>query len=151
MVGRVCCYYIFLHHFMSRRRKFLLSRAVEKIGGVKYQPCLPVRTTSEASPEISAKIIVISSPVNKPPPTMKCLNCGSQNVILQSSHAKPKPPNGLLWWLLIGWWLRTLLWLLTKILQLFGHRFDEHDKKHLNSKIFICQNCGYSWSPKSSE
>jgi len=78
---------------------------------------------------------------------MKCPNCGSQNVTLQSSKAKPKPPKGIVYWLLIGWWTRALLWVLTQILQLFGHDQIEAADTARSRKIFICQNCGFSWLP----
>lgn len=83
---------------------------------------------------------------------MKCKNCGSENVSVQmvsESELKNKH-HGVLYWLLIGWWWKPLLWIFLTIPMLigtlFGHKKQKLVTKH--SSMAVCQNCGYNWKIK---
>lgn len=83
---------------------------------------------------------------------MTCNKCGSSNVNVQmvsESQLKTKH-HGILYWLLIGWWLKPLLWIcltLPMIIgSLFGHKKQKIVTKH--SSMAVCQDCGNSWKVK---
>jgi len=80
---------------------------------------------------------------------IKCPKCLSDNIHIQIiSEIKLKNQHhGLLYWLIIGWWLELLLWFFLTIPRLliavFGHKKQKITQK--NHKEAICQNCGHSW------
>lgn len=80
---------------------------------------------------------------------MKCPKCGSENVTVQmvtETNLKEKK-HGILYWVLIGWWLKPILWLFLTlpmiIIAIFKpkkYKTESHTKK-----MAVCHNCGKSW------
>jgi len=81
---------------------------------------------------------------------MTCPNCGSQNVSIQTvSETKIKTKHhGCLYWGLIGWWLKPLLWIFLTLPMLIIAIFrpKKYKAKTVLKKIAVCQNCGKSWN-----
>ena len=80
---------------------------------------------------------------------MKCEKCQSEKVnvqVVSESQLKTKH-HGILYWLLIGWWLEMFLWLFLTlprlIFALFGHKKQKIVTKHKN--MAVCQECGHTW------
>lgn len=80
---------------------------------------------------------------------MTCNKCGSSNVNVQmvtDSKLKTKH-HGIIYWICIGWWLKTLLWIFLTLPMLlgtlFGHKKQKIVTKH--SSMAVCQDCGNSW------
>ncbi len=79
---------------------------------------------------------------------MKCSRCGSHNVQVQAVNQTKliRKRRGLIYWLLIGWWLQPLLWIFFTLPMLFLALFAPK-RQRLKNKLFsvaVCQNCGYS-------
>lgn len=77
---------------------------------------------------------------------MQCPKCGSNNVSVQAVTTLKKKHKGILYWLLIGWWLEvimwvflTLPWLIIKIIKPTKYKSKVHSEA-------VCQNCGNHWS-----
>lgn len=81
---------------------------------------------------------------------MNCPKCGSANVNVQMvSESKLKNKHkGLIYWLIIGWWLEPLLWIFLTVpmilCSLFGHKKQKLVTKH--KSVAVCQDCGNSWN-----
>ena len=82
---------------------------------------------------------------------MKCKKCGSENVNTQvvSEQVVRTMKHGILYWILIGWWIwifKLLLFPITILLNLFSRTekisFTEH------KTMCVCQNCGYTWKAR---
>lgn len=80
---------------------------------------------------------------------MNCPKCGSEKThsqIVTTTNIKNKG-KGLVYWLIIGWWLEPCLWLFLTIpkliFELLGHKKQKIVQK--NSTMFVCDNCGHSW------
>lgn len=85
---------------------------------------------------------------------MKCPKCGSENVsthVVDNLNLKTQH-HGLIYWLLIGWWLQPALWLFFtpfKLLNLFvGSKKQKltHDIK----TMVTCNSCGHSWTAQTT-
>lgn len=82
---------------------------------------------------------------------MKCKKCGSENVNTQvvSEQVVRTMKHGILYWILIGWWIwifKLLLFPITILLNLFSRTekisFTEH------KTMCVCQNCGHTWKAR---
>lgn len=80
---------------------------------------------------------------------MICTRCNSDNVSVQmlTEQELKQRGHGLVYWLLIGWWLQPLLWIFLTlpmiIITIFKPRryaITCHTKK-----MAVCNNCGNSW------
>ena len=91
---------------------------------------------------------------------MRCPKCGSENVFVQrvqegsvgtSRTVERRHIHGLLYWLLIGWWIWFFKLLFLPLRILFGHTKKTGRKTTLYSEKTIlrtmatCQQCGHSW------
>lgn len=87
---------------------------------------------------------------------MKCPKCESENVLVQreqsfnigGAHTFGKKNHGLLYWLLIGWWIWIFKIIFIPLTMLFGKRNGLNTvtaKKTFNKTVAVCQNCGYTW------
>lgn len=80
---------------------------------------------------------------------MICPKCSSENTNVQmmSETITKRKRRGLLYWLLIGWWLELLLWIFLTIPRLLIALFIPKRTKTINRsyKVVVCQNCGNSW------
>lgn len=80
---------------------------------------------------------------------MNCPKCNSEHVHTQIvSDVKLKTKHhGIIYWLIIGWWLEPCLWLFLTvpklILTIFGHKKQKIVQK--NYTMWICDECGHSW------
>lgn len=77
---------------------------------------------------------------------MICPKCGSGNVNVQVVGITKSKGKGCMYWLFIGWWLETILWLCLTIPMLFAKLFG--GGKKVKTKVqshAVCQNCGHSW------
>ncbi|CAM2828169.1 hypothetical protein HAHI6034_04980 [Hathewaya histolytica] len=76
---------------------------------------------------------------------MKCSKCGSNNVNIQAvTHIKNKK-HGLIYWLLIGWWLELLMWIFLTIPWLIIKIFKPNKVTSKTHSQAVCQNCGKTW------
>ena len=88
---------------------------------------------------------------------MKCPKCNSENVNIQreqtgsigGARTYGKKHHGLLYLLVIGWWI----WIFKLFLLPFTIWFGKRDKlntvtaqKTFNKTVAVCQNCGHHWS-----
>ena len=81
---------------------------------------------------------------------MKRPKCESENVkvqIVSESQLKTKH-HGILYWLLIGWWWKPLLWFFLTVPRLLIAIFVPKNQKLVTKEknMAVCQNCGYSWN-----
>ena len=80
---------------------------------------------------------------------MNCPKCNSQNVNVQVvNEVKLKNKhNGIIWWLLIGWWWIPVKWLCFTLIALIFKIFSHKKQKAVNKqvKMAVCQNCGNTW------
>lgn len=78
---------------------------------------------------------------------MKCKKCGSENVtIMASATEKAKGRHSIIYWLLIGWWLHPLMWLVATLPMLIWRIICPNRKtKTVTHTMAVCQSCGYSW------
>lgn len=81
---------------------------------------------------------------------MNCPKCGSSNVNVQMvSESKLKTKHHSIWyWLIIGWWLKPILWFFLTIPMLLGTLFG-HKKQKIVTKhksVAVCQSCGNNWN-----
>jgi len=53
--------------------------------------------------------------------------------------------KGCLYWLIIGWWLRPILWLYFFIPMLFLKLFGRNKVQTNIQSTAVCQSCGNSW------
>lgn len=83
-----------------------------------------------------------------------CPNCGSSNttiqivndVIIKTKH------HSIFWWILIGWWFVSLMWMIFTIpkifIKLFGLGHKNIKSKNITKKKVVCQDCGNFWDIK---
>lgn len=80
---------------------------------------------------------------------MICPKCGSDNVNVQVvSETKLKiKRHGLIYWLLIGWWLNLILWIFWTIPMLIFTLFRprRYTMKTKHQSVWVCQSCGKHW------
>jgi len=81
---------------------------------------------------------------------MKCSKCGSENVTVQvvtETELKQKK-HGIIYWLLIGWWLKPILWffLTLPMLIIAIFRPKKYKTKTHTKKVAVCNSCGKSWN-----
>lgn len=95
---------------------------------------------------------------------MACPKCGSNNISYQREQTgnigagtnkvvvvEAKKSKGCLYWIFIGWWLKSLYWIFIGWWWrlLFGGReksgINVHADKNINITVGVCQNCGHSW------
>lgn len=80
---------------------------------------------------------------------MKCPKCKSENVTVQvvnEVEIKNKH-HSIIWWILGGWILVIIKWVVftvpALILKLFGHK--KKKVKNIQKTMCACQQCGYTW------
>ncbi len=93
---------------------------------------------------------------------MICPKCGSSNVNVQSVETGSvgmskttivKKRKGLLYWLLVSWWIWIFKLLVFPFKLLFGSKkkigtaTTISGTKNVLSTRAVCQSCGYSWKP----
>ena len=79
---------------------------------------------------------------------MKCPKCGSENVNVQMvTETKLKKKHSIVYWLLIGWWLEPIMWLIFTIPMLIIKIFKpkNYKTKTTHKSMCVCQACGNSW------
>lgn len=80
---------------------------------------------------------------------MLCTKCSSDNTQIQmlSETITKRKRRGLLYWLLIGWWLELILWFCLTIPRFLIALFIPKRTKTINRnfKVVVCQKCGHSW------
>lgn len=76
-----------------------------------------------------------------------CPSCGSSIVHVQATAIqKPQPRHGIVYWLLVGWWLHPILWLWATIPMLIWRLINPNRKTKTEvHSIAVCQSCGKSW------
>lgn len=80
---------------------------------------------------------------------MVCPKCGSDKVNVQmvtSTELKEKK-RGILYWILVGWWLQPILWLFLTLPMLIITIFKprKYKTKTHTKKMAVCNSCGKSW------
>ncbi len=91
---------------------------------------------------------------------MNCPKCGSNNVFIQqvetgsigtSRTVINKQRHGLLYWLLLGWWIWIFKLMLWPLILLFGRKKKVGTATTISGTKNIvitkatCQNCGHAW------
>ena len=76
---------------------------------------------------------------------MICPKCASEDVNVQAVGITKTKRKSCLYWLLVGWWLETIMWIFLTLpmlaITLFGSK-----KIHTKIKSFaVCQSCGHNW------
>ncbi len=83
---------------------------------------------------------------------LKCPKCNSGNVIVQvaSETKSEKQKHSFLWWLLIGWWLELVLWIVLSIPRLLIALFVPEKQRIITThkSMAVCQNCGNMFDPQ---
>lgn len=81
---------------------------------------------------------------------MKCSKCGSENVTVQvvTEQEMKEQKHGIIYWLLIGWWLKPILWLVFTVpmLILAVFRPRKYKMTSRSKKVAVCNSCGKSWT-----
>ena len=81
---------------------------------------------------------------------MECKKCGSDNVNAQvvSETKISTKRNGIIYWLLVGWWWIPLKWLVftipALIFKIFSPKKYKSKTKHITK--FVCHDCGNTWN-----
>lgn len=76
---------------------------------------------------------------------MKCPKCGSENVNVQAVTHVSNKKHGIIYWLLIGWWLELIMWLFLTLPWLIVKIFKPKKVKSKMHAEAVCQNCGKMW------
>lgn len=81
---------------------------------------------------------------------MTCPKCGSNNTNVQmvtDTELKDKH-HGIVYWLLIGWWLHPLLWFFLTVPMILGKLFGNKKQKVVtkHKSVAVCQDCGHHWN-----
>lgn len=81
---------------------------------------------------------------------MKCPKCGSENINVQmvtETRMKEKK-HGIVYWVLIGWWWRPILWFVFTLPMLLISIFKPKKYKMTSKtkKVAVCNSCGKSWN-----
>lgn len=79
---------------------------------------------------------------------MVCSKCGSNNVNVQAVTRVKSKKHGLLYWMLVGWWLEPIMWLIFTLPWLIIKIFKPKKVTSKVQKMAICQECGHSWKVK---
>ena len=83
---------------------------------------------------------------------MFCIRCGGNNVNVQVTNQVQlkNKKRGLLYWIIIGWWLEICLWIWFTIPRLLIALFMPKRQKIVNKTVTtaVCQSCGHSWEVK---
>ena len=87
---------------------------------------------------------------------MQCPKCGSNDITTTVTNVeKKKGKHGTAYWLLVGWWLQPVVWIIKPLLWiLFGWNFmllwrASHPIKKtklVNVTMAVCQTCGHTWT-----
>lgn len=79
---------------------------------------------------------------------MTCPKCKSENVSVQVVNESKlvKKHHSIIWWLCIGWWFVTLMWIIFFVpkffIKLFGLGHKNYKIDNITTKKAVCQNCG---------
>lgn len=75
----------------------------------------------------------------------KCPRCGGTMNFQATTYAKNSSRHGFLYWLLIGWWLHPILWILFALPMLIWRIISPNRKQKVKTTtVAVCQNCGYT-------
>lgn len=78
---------------------------------------------------------------------MTCPKCGGHyvNVTAQATE-KAKPRHGVLYWVLIGWWLHPLMWLFLTLPMIVWRLIRPNRKTETHTTTYaVCQSCGHTY------
>ena len=74
-----------------------------------------------------------------------CPRCGGTMNLKASTFAQNKSRHGCVYWLLIGWWLHPLLWIIFTIPMLIWRIIAPNRKQKVTTTtVAVCQKCGYT-------
>ena len=77
--------------------------------------------------------------------TNRCPRCGGTMNFQATSYAKNKARHGPLYWLLIGWWLHPILWIVFTLPMLIWRIINPNRKQRVQTTtVGVCQSCGYT-------
>ena len=87
------------------------------------------------------------APSNLKGRVMVCPECNSSDVVVSASATeKVRPRHGVLYWLLVGWWLHPLLWLCATVPMLVWRVIRPNRKTEtVLCSHAACQRCGHTW------
>ena len=79
--------------------------------------------------------------------TMVCSKCGSNHVVVSASATeKSKARHSVVYWLLVGWWLHPILWVVFTLPMLIWRLINPNKKtKTVITTTAVCQSCGNTW------
>ena len=80
---------------------------------------------------------------------MKCRKCASDKVSVQAVSSLKEKENGCLhwiYWLFIGWWFESILWVVFTIAMILIKLFGGKAKSKTKIESYaVCQECGHKW------
>lgn len=76
---------------------------------------------------------------------MVCKKCGNTDVNVQVVSEIKVKRRGLIYWLVIGWWLELLMWFFFTLPWLIIKIFKPKRTKTKLTKLAVCQRCGKTW------
>ena len=78
---------------------------------------------------------------------MVCSKCGSSHVVVSASATeKSKARHSVVYWLLVGWWLHPILWVVFTLPMLIWRLINPNKKtKTVITTTAVCQACGNTW------
>lgn len=76
---------------------------------------------------------------------MKCKNCGHEMEVELLNEVKIKKGHSFMWWLLVGWWYKPMMYIFFGIFYLiFVLIFKKKKVVNKTKKVYICRNCGHT-------
>lgn len=78
---------------------------------------------------------------------MVCKHCHSPYVVVTySKEKKPKARHGVLYWVLVGWWLHPILWVGFTVPMIIWRLIRPNQKtREVGYASAVCQSCGKVW------
>jgi hypothetical protein len=76
---------------------------------------------------------------------MKCQKCKSENVSVQAVTTTKNKKHGMMYWLLVGWWLEPVMWVFLTVPWLIIKIFKPRKTSSKTHSEAVCQICGNRW------
>lgn len=74
-----------------------------------------------------------------------CPRCGGTMNFQASTYTLNRSRHGMLYWLVIGWWLHPLLWIFLTLPMLLWRVIAPNRREKVRTKtVGVCQKCGYT-------
>ena len=75
----------------------------------------------------------------------RCPRCGGMMNFQATTYARNRSRHGVLYWLLIGWWLHPLLWIFLTVPMLLWRIIAPNRRQvACTATVAVCQQGGYT-------